>query len=79
MLMVLITEQRNPYTHEFKPELKKGLWCLGVKRPEADKKLLEEASFNEICLMERINIRHPTLLEYLKSGYQEKAFLIEGD
>jgi len=79
LLLILVTEQRNPYTHEFGPELKKGLWCIGVKRPEADKGFLEEESFNDIHLIENINTRSPTLLEYLKSGYQEeKAFLIAG-
>lgn len=77
-LLVLITERRNPYTHEFGPELKKGLWCLGVRRPEADRKFLEEEGFNNIYLIDKINTRRRTLLEYLKSGCQEKPYLIAG-
>ena len=76
--LVMITERRNPYTHKFGPELKKGIWCLGVERPEADKIFLEEESFRDIYLIEEINTKRPTLFEYLKYGYQEKAFLIAG-
>jgi len=78
LLMVLITERRNPYTHEFEPELKKGLWCIENKRPEADKVFLEQEGFKNIYIIDKIDTKSRTFLDYLKYGYQEKAFLIAG-
>jgi ubiquinone/menaquinone biosynthesis C-methylase UbiE len=76
LLLILITEHRNPYTHEFGPELKKGLWCIETKRPDADRKLLEQNGFKDIYVKDKINQRTQTMIEHLKYGYQGDAFLI---
>jgi ubiquinone/menaquinone biosynthesis C-methylase UbiE len=78
LLMTLITERRNPYTHEYGPELKKGLWCIGTKRPDADKIFLEEEGFVDIYIIKEVDTRRQTFLEYLKNGYLDKSFLISG-
>jgi hypothetical protein len=74
--LIAITERKNPLTHEFSAELKKDLWSLKVERPGADRRFLEKSGFKKICLKEGISTRNRTLLEYLKGGYMEDAFLI---
>jgi ubiquinone/menaquinone biosynthesis C-methylase UbiE len=76
LILIAITERKNPLTHEFSAELKKDLWSLKVERPDADRKFLEQSGFRKIRLKEGISTRTQTALEYLKSGYMEDAFLI---
>jgi ubiquinone/menaquinone biosynthesis C-methylase UbiE len=76
LVLIAVTERKNPLTHEFSPDLKKDLWSLKVKRPDADRRFLEQSGFKKICLKEGISTRNRTVLEYLKSGYMEDAFLI---
>lgn len=76
LILIAITERKNPLTHEFSAELKKDLWSPKVERPDADRRFLEQSGFRKIRLKEGISIRTRTWLEYLKGGYMEDAFLI---
>lgn len=76
LFLIAVTERKNPLTHEFNAELKKDLWSIKADRPEADRRFLKQSGFENIQIKEGIGPRLSTLLEYLKSGYQEKAFWI---
>jgi hypothetical protein len=76
LILIAITEWKNPLTHEFNAELKKNLWSLKVERPDADRRFLEQSGFKKIRSKDGISTRTRTVLEYLKSGYMEDAFLI---
>lgn len=78
VLLVAITERKNPLTHEFDDELKSKLWSIKAKRPDADRKMLEKMGFQDIRVNEGINRRALTKIEYLKYGYQGDAFMISG-
>jgi len=78
IILVVLTERKNPLTHEFDAELKSKLWSIKAKRPEADRKMLEKMGFRDIRVKEGINRRALTKMEYLKYGYQGDAFIISG-
>ncbi|MDM7912264.1 MAG: methyltransferase domain-containing protein [Methanotrichaceae archaeon] len=78
VILVVLTEWKNPFTHELDEELKSKLWSIRARRPDADRKMLEEAGFRDIRVRDGVNKRALTRLEYLKYGYQGDAFMISG-
>jgi ubiquinone/menaquinone biosynthesis C-methylase UbiE len=76
--LIAITEKKNPLTHEFKPGLRKELWSSSASRPGDDLKYLRECGFGDLKLKEDIRIGSRTLIDHLKYGYQENAYLITG-
>lgn len=78
IILVVITERRNPFTHKFSAELKSKLWSIKADRPDADRKMLEKIGFGDIRVKEEVHRRTLTKMEYLKYGYQGDAFMIIG-
>lgn len=76
LVLVILTERKNPLTSNLDPKLKNKLWSIKASRPDADRRFLEQRGFKDIYVMDKINRRTKNLLEHLKYGYQGDTFLI---
>jgi len=76
LVLVIITEQKNPLAHELDTKLKDELWSIKAIRPDADRGLLVQSGFKDIYVKDKINQRTKTMIEHLKYGYQGDSFLI---
>lgn len=74
-LLILATEHRYERTCYLDEDAKKKLWSVEAIRPQVDIGLLENAGFNDIKVIDKIDSKTQSLLEYLKSGYTGDTFL----
>jgi ubiquinone/menaquinone biosynthesis C-methylase UbiE len=77
-LLVLITEQRNPWPRWRYKGIERELPMRQRERPEADIAILKDMGFEEIEVMDVKIPRTRTFLEFLKYGHWAGEFLVEG-
>jgi hypothetical protein len=76
--LVIITERRIPKNHDLKDDIMNNLWSSNLKRPEADADMLKSLGFGEVQIVNALNRRLLTDLDYLKNGHCGERFMISG-
>ena len=76
--IVMITERRVPKSHDLNNDIMDNLWSSKSKRPEADVDMFKSLGFGQINIINALNKRLLTNLDYLKNGHCGERFLISG-
>jgi ubiquinone/menaquinone biosynthesis C-methylase UbiE len=78
VLLIMLTERRVPHYQDLNDDIRDNLWSTNLKRPEADEDLLKSIGFKQIRIVNALNKRLLTNLDYLKNGHSGERFLISG-
>jgi ubiquinone/menaquinone biosynthesis C-methylase UbiE len=76
--LVMITERRVPKCHDLDDDIMNNLWSSNLKRPEADADMFKSLGFSQILIVNALNKRLLTNLDYLKNGHCGERFMISG-
>ncbi len=76
--LVIITERRVPKSHDLNDGIMDNLWSSSQKRPEADAEMFKNLGFSQIRIVDALNKRLLTNLDYLKNGHCGERFMISG-
>ncbi len=76
--LVMITERRMPKSHDLNDDIMDNLWSSNQKRPDADANMFKSLGFGQIQIVNGLNRRLLTNLDYLKNGHCGERFMISG-
>jgi ubiquinone/menaquinone biosynthesis C-methylase UbiE len=76
--LIVLTERRIPGYHDLDRDLVEGLWSTNARRPQADVEMMMSLGFGDICVLEGINRKILTTVNYLKNGHSGKRFMVSG-
>ena len=67
-----------PKSHDLNDDIMDNLWSSNQKRPDADASMFKSLGFCQIKIVNGLNRRLLTNLDYLKNGHCGERFMISG-
>lgn len=78
VILIILTERRWPGYHDLDRDIVNKLWSSSSKRPIADVEILKSLGFKEIHVVQGLNKKILTTINYLKNGHSGERFLVSG-
>lgn len=78
LVLVVLLERRVPFYQDLDKNIKRNLWSVHASQPGVDVEMLKSLGFRNIITVENLDRKLMATLDYLKSSYCSKPFIVVG-